>query len=67
MPGLLSLFLFVLAGHLLSISAPTLQEAQEGELTWQWAAQDLHSHADAPVIKPGLRVYADVAGHHGDG
>lgn len=33
---------------------------------WQWAAQDLHPHTDAPIIKPGLRVYANVAGHHGD-
>lgn len=37
-----------------------------GKLTWQWAAQDLHPHTDAPIIKPGLRVYANVAGHHGD-
>lgn len=68
MPGLLSLFLFALAGHLFCISTPTLQEAREGEveLTWQRAAQDLHSHADAPIIKPGPWVYADVAGHHGD-
>lgn len=36
-------------------------------LTWQRAAKDLHPHADAPVVKPGLRVDADVAGHHGDG
>lgn len=38
-----------------------------GGLTWQWAAQDLHPQTDAAVVKPGLRVDADVAGHHGDG
>lgn len=35
-------------------------------LTRQQAAQDLHPHADAPVVEPGLWVYANVAGHHGD-
>lgn len=37
-----------------------------GKLTWQRAAQDLHPHADVPIIEPGLRVYANVAGDHGD-
>lgn len=37
-----------------------------GKLTWQRAAQDLHPHADAPIIEPGLRVYSNVAGNHGD-
>lgn len=35
--------------------------------TWQRAAKDLHPQADAPVAEPGLRVDADVAGHHGHG
>ena len=39
----------------------------EDRPTWQRAAKDLHPQADAPVVEPGLRVYADVAGHHGDG
>lgn len=36
------------------------------KLTWQWAAQDLHPQADAPIIEPGLWIYTNVAGHHGD-
>lgn len=65
---LCGLFLFtLLAKHLSSTGVPSLQEAQKGRPTWQRAAKDLHPHADAPIIEPGLGVYADVACHHGDG
>lgn len=35
-----------------------------GAPTWQGAAQDLRPQADGAVLEPGLRVDADVAGHH---
>lgn len=63
---LCGLFLFtLLAKHLCSVS--TCPAGSMGRLTWQRAAEDLHPQADAPIIEPGLWVYADVARHHGDG
>lgn len=40
---------------------------RKGKLTWQRAAQNLHPHADAAIIKPRLGVDANVACHQGDG
>lgn len=53
-------------GGTCSASPPALREVRGDTLTRQQAAEDLHPHADAPVVEPGLRVYADVAGHHGN-
>lgn len=66
---LLGLFSVTLARHLFSISnpRPPQQQVRKGRLTRQGAAEDLQPHTDAPVVEPGLRIDADVAGHHGDG